>query len=113
MEFKRQHKRATVNLKAQYIKKDLPNLSKEITIQDISAGGLCFSGEDAVETQSIVIITLYLKDEDINIKLQGKIMWNRFDNSAGNYLNGLQFTVVDTDDFQSFLSFYCKQILNF
>jgi c-di-GMP-binding flagellar brake protein YcgR len=111
MEHKRQHKRAAVRLSATYIKKDLPNFTKEITIKDISAGGLCFQSNEAVETKSVVIISVYLQERDQQLKLEGVVRWSRLDDISGGYLNGVQFTDVDSSDFQAFLGFYCMQIL--
>ncbi len=112
MTYKREHKRAVVQLSASYIKKDNPDESKEIIIRDISAGGLCFEAEESIDAKTIIIISVYLKDEDITIKLEGKIMWNRFDDETAKQLNGILFTDITSSDFQSFLSFYCKQILS-
>lgn len=111
MSFKREHKRAAVRLEAKYARKNLPNLFKDILIRDISAGGLCFESDEEVETKTIVMVSVYLKDEDSEVILEGEIMWNRFDDSVGKNLNGIQFTEIESSDFQTFLSFYCKKIL--
>jgi len=112
MIFKREHKRTRIKIPAAYRTEASPNIVINITLKDISASGLAFeSGEPLLPTTQI-IISIYVKDENKNIILKAKTMWCREDPDDGKYISGVTFIETSTPDFQTFLGFYCRQILD-
>ena len=77
--------------------------------RDISGGGISFYSMNSYPLHSILRLHVLL--DDIDIKVMGKVMWEKRLPAASTFVTGVQFLDIYEDDFNMLCSYIMTKCL--
>ena len=107
MNDKRSFQRTNIELKAKINPSDKEK--NEIQVLNLSGGGICIQCNNEVEIGKEIEIQISLA-ENINVSVKVKVVWLQKENDKDYYKIGMSIIDADSEEFERFLEFYCKQL---
>ncbi|MCL2088778.1 MAG: PilZ domain-containing protein [Oscillospiraceae bacterium] len=90
---------------ADFIDGDIPKISADVTLGNISVGGMMFECEDDIDTEMGISMTLKLKEGSVNLP-EITILRKNFDKTRKLYTYGCKFNYIpraDADNLRNFI----------
>ncbi|HBG61156.1 MAG: hypothetical protein A2Y03_06435 [Omnitrophica WOR_2 bacterium GWF2_38_59] len=111
MSEKRACRRLTIELPAYYCLTEHAKIKSNITLVNISSGGLCFISETAIGTRKHIYLKILI-DNNETLTLKTLIVWYRkHQEIPQNYLNGVKILRQHNDEVQKFIRYCEKRLL--
>ena len=108
---KRSYRRLTIELPSHYCSTENAKSSKNITLVNVSSGGLCFISETKIRVKKHIYIKVPVENNNY-VTLKTVVMWHRkHQEIPQNYLNGVKILDQKSADARNFIRFCEKKLL--